>query len=307
MFHNARLYSTRFLKSISTSCSRCENARLRVLRSGSSLSREEFYGDWWQSRGFAVKLRDNKNEVGSQPTLLFTLLHSIWPSSKLCSRSCSSRRCTNMSIYGKLSPKKFKDVERANNSWKEIASTIQSVGVTASDDACKKKWKYLRDSYARLKRECSSKSGDGAQSTSRNVHWKFYWCLSFLDDATSATQQTTVNSTGGSQDFEDEDSNETTVGETPPAPKRRKLANVSSPGAAEQEVLACLRQWSEKNKTVDDLHNFGQYVSSSLRQFDKVLENFILCITRFFHDFSYCWLSHTKSKWQSCKWVASRQ
>ena len=68
----------------------------------------------------------------------------------------------------KVKSKYFKDVERANNSWKEIASTIQSVGVTASDDACKKKWKYLRDSYARLKRECSSKSGDGTQSTSRN-------------------------------------------------------------------------------------------------------------------------------------------
>ena len=121
----------------------------------------------------------------------------------------------------KAKSKNFKDVERTNNSWKEIASTIQSVGVTASDDACKKKWKYLRDSYARLKRECSSKSGDGAQSTSRNVCWKFYWCLSFPDDATSATQRTTVNSTGGSQDFEDENSNETMVGETPPAPKRR--------------------------------------------------------------------------------------
>ena len=41
----ARLYSSRFLKSTSTSCSRCENARLRVSRSGASLSREEFYGD----------------------------------------------------------------------------------------------------------------------------------------------------------------------------------------------------------------------------------------------------------------------
>ena len=150
---------------------------------------------------------------------------------------------------------------------------IQSMGVTASDDACKKKWKYLQDSYARLKRERSSKSGGGVQSTSRNVRWKFYRCLSFLDDAASATQRTTVDSTGGSQDFEDEDSNEMTVGETPPAPKRRKLANVSSPGAAVQEVLACLHQWSEKNKTVDDLHNFGQYVSSSLRQFDKITQS----------------------------------
>ena len=59
----------------------------------------------------------------------------------------------------KVKSNNFKDMERANISWKEIASTIQSMGVTASDNACKKKWKYLRDSYARLKRECSSKSG----------------------------------------------------------------------------------------------------------------------------------------------------
>ena len=53
----------------------------------------------------------------------------------------------------KVKSKNFKDVERVNNLWKEIAST---------------KWKYLGDSYARLKHKCLSKSGDGAQSTSRN-------------------------------------------------------------------------------------------------------------------------------------------
>ena len=64
---------------------------------------------WWLMTvaWVAVKLRDNKNEVGSQPTL-FTLLHLMLPSSKLCSRSCSLRRCTNMSIYGKLSRKILK-------------------------------------------------------------------------------------------------------------------------------------------------------------------------------------------------------
>ena len=53
----------------------------------------------------------------------------------------------------KIKSNNFKDVERASNSWKEIAATLRSLSIATTDEACKKKWKYLRDAYSRLKRE----------------------------------------------------------------------------------------------------------------------------------------------------------
>ena len=90
----------------------------------------------------------------------------------------------------KVKSKNFKDMERANNSWKEIASTMQSVGVTASDDACKK-WKYLRDSYARLKRECWRRSSVNIKECSLEILSVFE--LSRRRDISNATNDSELH------------------------------------------------------------------------------------------------------------------
>ncbi|KAM4573710.1 uncharacterized protein PAE49_008460 [Odontesthes bonariensis] len=53
------------------------------------------------------------------------------------------------------SHKDYKDAQKTNNSWREIAETVEMDVIT-----CIKKWRFLRDKYVRLRKKMASCSGD---------------------------------------------------------------------------------------------------------------------------------------------------
>lgn len=68
---------------------------------------------------------------------------------------------------------KHKDLQRCENSWEEISRKLKQ-----EKETCKSKWKYLRDTFIRKKKEYASKSG-----SKRNLHkkWEYFDSLTFLD------------------------------------------------------------------------------------------------------------------------------
>ncbi|XP_058981057.1 uncharacterized protein LOC131800455 [Musca domestica] len=59
--------------------------------------------------------------------------------------------------------------------WEEIGSLVNLSG-----EACRKRWKGLRDTYKRRKRAAQLASGSGAPSPSKR--WRYMESLEFLDD-----------------------------------------------------------------------------------------------------------------------------
>ena len=48
-----------------------------------------------------------------------------------------------------VSSNKYKDVARNDSSWHIIAQEISQLGVECTAEACKTKWRYLRDNYVK--------------------------------------------------------------------------------------------------------------------------------------------------------------
>uniref|UniRef100_A0A667XSL7 MADF domain-containing protein n=1 Tax=Myripristis murdjan TaxID=586833 RepID=A0A667XSL7_9TELE len=60
-----------------------------------------------------------------------------------------------------LSSRHYKDIQMANNSWREIA---ENTGLQSAEESAKK-WKNLRDKYVRLRRKMVSASGSAGGKT----------------------------------------------------------------------------------------------------------------------------------------------
>ncbi|XP_046396717.1 transcription factor Adf-1-like [Ischnura elegans] len=84
----------------------------------------------------------------------------------------------------------YKDILIRDNAWEEIATALDK-----KMDACKKRWKNIRDAYNRSKRE--RKRGNGFLSPARYTKWMVSDVLSFLESVTSnnESQRNTSTST----------------------------------------------------------------------------------------------------------------
>jgi len=158
---------------------------------------------------------------------------------------------------------KFKDTERANNSWKEISRTLSSVGIEKDETACKKKWKYLRDHYMRLRaRDREARSGDGR---SKPIAWKYFQTIAFIEKASTSneTLSSPLCSSFVEVPVEDENQERQRLTENAenlePMSKRRKRTQ------AEDTVIACMETWMKRQDRHDDCLAFGNHVTESLR------------------------------------------
>ncbi|XP_021932262.1 transcription factor Adf-1-like [Zootermopsis nevadensis] len=68
----------------------------------------------------------------------------------------------------------YKDGNIRDNVWKAIAGKLNK-----SDGDCKKRWKYIRDSYNRFKRKRNMSTGSA--SPPKNSKWDFFKRLQFLE------------------------------------------------------------------------------------------------------------------------------
>lgn len=71
----------------------------------------------------------------------------------------------NYNNLWKVKSNKFKDVERSNNSWLSITDHLKRLEFNCTAEGCKAKFKYLKDTYCRRKKEFEKKrSGDAGSS-----------------------------------------------------------------------------------------------------------------------------------------------
>ncbi|KAL1490059.1 hypothetical protein ABEB36_012803 [Hypothenemus hampei] len=68
----------------------------------------------------------------------------------------------------------YKDMRIRDNIWSDIGEKLQK-----TDEECKKRWKYIRDSYNRYKRK--RKCITGSASKSKTSKWDFFERLRFLE------------------------------------------------------------------------------------------------------------------------------
>ncbi|XP_017467326.1 PREDICTED: transcription factor Adf-1-like [Rhagoletis zephyria] len=78
-----------------------------------------------------------------------------------------------------LSHREYKNVHKKMEIWESVA---QSLNLSA--DACRKRWKGLRDTYKKRKRSELLASGSGAPNPVKR--WKYMEMLSFLDNYTDS-------------------------------------------------------------------------------------------------------------------------
>ena len=56
----------------------------------------------------------------------------------------------------KVTSTKYKDLQRMRNSWEEISEKVVAMGFGKSAEDCMRKWRYLRDTFKKKKKEYSS-------------------------------------------------------------------------------------------------------------------------------------------------------
>jgi len=92
--------------------------------------------------------------------------------------------------YGNLyntSSKTYKDTQMANNSWREIAQTL-----CTEESICRKRWRYLRDKFAKSKR-CvqTKKSGDpGGRKSIPALYTLLQWLNDHIKHGVTTTNMT---------------------------------------------------------------------------------------------------------------------
>lgn len=166
----------------------------------------------------------------------------------------------------KITSRSFKSVEMATASWKKVSDTLVSLGIQVSENECRKKWKYLRDNFIRLRNKCQQiKSGEGA---SNEVKWKYYNNMTFLTTSeVSAPILSSLNSTSEMEDtqpmHEEEGLKENLIESTSSKKsiskrKRKELSEV------DEEIMRCMRTLSDKHNS-DQHKAFGDYVSQALK------------------------------------------
>ncbi|XP_016332238.1 transcription factor Adf-1-like [Sinocyclocheilus anshuiensis] len=78
-------------------------------------------------------------------------------------------------LYQMTSPD-YHNVNLKNNAWRNI-----SFAVGLPVEKCRKKWKYLRDTYKREKNEEKERKRSGSGAAGGNRRWKFMSILNFLE------------------------------------------------------------------------------------------------------------------------------
>ena len=64
----------------------------------------------------------------------------------------------------------YKDLVLTSRSWKEIAKTLQT-----EEHLCRKRWKYIRESFVRLKRKMRARNGGGRKESSYKYSQMLSW------------------------------------------------------------------------------------------------------------------------------------
>ncbi|XP_015249029.1 PREDICTED: uncharacterized protein LOC107096748 [Cyprinodon variegatus] len=83
------------------------------------------------------------------------------------------------------SSKSYKDLQMVNNSWKEVA-----LAVNAEEEVCRKRWRYLRDRFAKAKRRVSKKRS--ADPAGRKSVPALFTSLLWLDKHVKHRETTTM-------------------------------------------------------------------------------------------------------------------
>ncbi len=154
------------------------------------------------------------------------------------------------------------DLQRCENSWEEISKNIMK-----EKAKCKSKWKYLRDTYIRKKKENTKKSGSGRGT---KLKWEYFDALSFLDSCEVKSKSTTNiplretgNDLGGGLEMENNFPETTTVNQA----KKSK-----TPDRLETLLVDALTTWkqsislSQQNKELSEDESFGRSVALQIHK-----------------------------------------
>ncbi|XP_070683822.1 uncharacterized protein [Pempheris klunzingeri] len=99
--------------------------------------------------------------------------------------------------------KAYKDTQMANNSWKEVARTL-----CTEESVCRKRWRYLRDKFAKAKRRVQvKKSGDpGGRKPIPALYTSLQWLDAHIKHRETTTNMTVsqVEGAGSGDDLERE-------------------------------------------------------------------------------------------------------
>ncbi|XP_030752276.1 uncharacterized protein LOC115879532 [Sitophilus oryzae] len=200
-----------------------------------------------------------------------------------------------------LSHSEYKNTKKKDKIWDEIA---MSVGEMTGDEL-KKKWKNLRDSYAKFLRTEKTKSGQEMKNLDRYKTWPWAQQMEFLRKSLSfAKTHTNKNILPVSQSAESsqlrEDTNhdqlnnhepveQVTVAENIPAimgdteenqlkkrqvycevkqPEKKKKTMVNSQGSAVEQVICCLHQ-NRENLAADDIDDIFKGYAKTVKKFSK--------------------------------------
>jgi len=79
-------------------------------------------------------------------------------------------------LYNNTSSKTYRDTQMANNSWKEVARML-----CTEESVCRKRWRYLRDKFAKAKRRVQTKMSGGGDPGGRISIPALYTSLQWLD------------------------------------------------------------------------------------------------------------------------------
>ncbi|XP_074041519.1 uncharacterized protein [Leptinotarsa decemlineata] len=170
----------------------------------------------------------------------------------------------------------YKDVTVRENIWKDIAGKMNRADVD-----CKRRWKYIRDSYNRFKRKRKMTSGSAAPA--KNSKWELFERLQFLElvsteraSASNVSFETVVSSPMPNEEAEilfDIEKNQD-IATKPAAKSTQKRKKV------EDEFLTYLKKRDDQRQVYfqemnafkeidDDVNTFGNHVKSVMRTLNQ--------------------------------------
>lgn len=177
----------------------------------------------------------------------------------------------------KVTSTKYKDLQRMQNSWEEIAEKVVGMGFAKSAEDCKTKWRYLRDTFKKKKVEYGSGMKSGAAASKRRK-WKFFDALNFLNTST-ISRPVLCNLTPEPEDTADMQSvegNETGGIASVDTPLGTKQKSAKERRSIEdkhlQIVTDSLEMWTKQQATPkeqDEFDLFGMSIAISLRKMTR--------------------------------------
>ena len=182
-----------------------------------------------------------------------------------------------------MSSNNYKNLEREKQAWDDIALSIRAMGIVTTKEQCHKKWRYLRDTYQRVKKKNVGRSGDAG---GRAAQWKFFKNLLFLDNAI-VTRKTISSTIDGSQEMDDDSENVDDEGPSVCIPSKDNEENIpvglheaemkskkntkKEVTKIENELMSCLELWKDGRRcpSEDEFDAYGKYIARSLKKMDS--------------------------------------